>query len=446
MPNNKKSVPSKSRQKKSAAASRLSQSVKGMHDVLPPDQIYWDRVGKVVRELAEFYGFQKIDTPVLEQYALFERGVGEGTDVVEKEMFTLKTKGGDHLALRPEGTAPVVRAYLEHGLGRLGQPQKLYFVERMFRHEAPQQYRPRQFTQADFEIIGVPNDPVFDAEIITIAIRILEELKIKNTVLQINSIGCRVCRPVYTRQLQTYYRQYEKSLCKDCQTRLKVRPLRLLDCKQSGCQEFKERAPSFLDKLCAACSGHLKSVLEYLEELAIPYTISKTLVRGLDYYNRTVFEIVPEGECAVIGTLPGGGRYDYLVETMGGRPTPAVGFAVSFERLIAAMKLQEVKLMEKRIKHVFVAHAGELAKKKALRLVEDLRRAGIPALESLARESLGAQLKVANRENAVVALILGQKEVYEGSVIIRDMKTGLQESYPSARMLEELKKRLKAAE
>ena len=442
-----KKVPGKNKEKKAAsAASRLPQAVKGMHDVLPVEQPYWERVSKVVRDLADFYGFQKIDTPVLEQYALFERGVGEGTDVVEKEMFTLKTKGGDHLALRPEGTAPVVRAYLEHGLGRLGQPQKLYFVERMFRHEAPQQYRPRQFTQADFEIIGVPNDPVFDAEIIVIATRILEELKIKNTVLQINSIGCRVCRPAYTRQLQAYYRQYEKSLCKDCQVRLKVRPLRLLDCKQPGCQEFKERAPSFLDKLCAGCSGHLKAVLEYLEELAIPYTISKTLVRGLDYYSRTVFEIVPEGEYAIIGTLPGGGRYDYLVETLGGRPTPAVGFAVSFERLIAAMRLQDVKLPEKKIKRVFVAHAGELAKKKALRLVEDLRRAGIPAIESLARESLGAQLKVANRENALVAVILGQKEVYEGSIIIRDMKTGLQESYPSSRMLEELKKRLRAAE
>lgn len=431
---------------KTKKASNLIQAPRGMHDVLPVDQGYWDRVSKIVKDLSEDYGFNRIDTPILEQTALFERGVGEGTDIVEKEMYSLKTKGGDALSLRPENTAGVVRSYLENGLGRMGQPQKLYYSGPMFRHETPQQYRPRQFTQIGFEIIGVPNDPIFDATLIVLATRLLEELKIKDTVLRMNSIGCRVCRPAYVRQLQNYYRPHEKSLCKNCSARLKLRPLRLLDCKEEKCQELKENAPSFLDKLCSACSSHLKNVLEYLEEVGVPYTLDKNLVRGLDYYSRTVFEVALEGQGSQIGALPGGGRYDYLIEMLGGRPTPAVGFAVSYERLIAAMKLQEVKLPEKKIKKVFVAHAGELAKKKALRLVEDLRHSGIPVAESLARESLGAQLKVANRENAAVAVILGQKEVYEGSVIIRDMRSGLQESCILSKMLEELKKRLKAAE
>lgn len=412
-----------------------------MHDVLPAEQPYWERIEETTGELAEFYGFGRIDTPILEHAELFVRTAGEDTDIVEKEMYTLKTKGGDLLALRPEGTAAVARAYLEHNLGRTGQPQKLFYRAPMFRHENPQAGRYRQHTQIGFEIIGGPNDPVYDAQVILLFARFLEALKIKNVNTKINSIGCRVCRPTYRRELQGHYRARGKDLCADCLRRLGGNPLRLLDCKNESCEKLRENAPNILDKLCSLCGAHFKSVLEYLDELRIPYTLDNQLVRGLDYYNRTVFEMFVEGPGSELGALPGGGRYDYLMELLGGHLTPAVGAACGVERLIAVLRAQEVKLPEKSGKKVFVAHAGELAKKKCLKFIEELRAAGIPASEALARESLKAQLKAADREGAALVLILGQKEIYEEGVILRDLRTGLQETVPSNRIVSEIKKR-----
>ena len=227
-------------------------------------------------------------------------------------MYTLRTKGGDLLALRPEYTPGICRAYLEHGMSRLPQPQKLFYFGPVFRHDRPQLGRYRQFTQIGFEILGGQNDPIYDAEIITIVSNLLAELKIKNPTLKINSIGDRVCRPNYKRQLQNYYKNYEKELCEDCVRRLKTNPLKLLDCKQPQCQPFKEKAPNFLDKLCSTCKAHFRAVLEYLEEVGIAYEVDPRLVRGLDYYNRTVFEFFADGKEAEIGALGGGGRYDYL--------------------------------------------------------------------------------------------------------------------------------------
>lgn len=413
---------------------------KGMHDVLPIDQPYWERMGKTVRDLAQTYGFNRIDTPILEFVELFKRTAGEETDLVQKEMFLVPSKSGT-LALRPEGTASVARAYLEHNLGRQQQPQKLFYEGPMFRHENPQLGRYRQFTHIGFEIIGGPNDPLADAQIILIFQRLLEALRIKNIVLKMNSIGCRVCQPLYKRQLQNYYKHHEEELCVDCERRLKTNPLRLLDCKVPSCQPFKEKAPNFLDKICVVCSRHLKGVFEYLDELGIPYLLSNTLVRGLDYYSRTVFEFSVEGPGAELGALPAGGRYDYLLELLGGRLTPAVGGAASVERLIGAMKMQDVKLPTRTVRKVFFAHVGELAKKKSLTLIEELRSSGIPVIEALVRDSLKAQLKLADREGATLALIYGQKEIYEKAVIIRDLQTGLQESVPSDRMVAEIKKR-----
>jgi histidyl-tRNA synthetase len=421
---------------------KMMQEPKGMHDILPSDAPYWDAVTKGASTLAAFYNFGHIETPILEYAKLYEKGTGFETDIVQKEMYTLKTRGGDLLALRPEYTPAIMRAFVQHGLNRLGLPQKLYYQGPVFRHDNPQAGRYRQFYQIGFEIIGGPNDPLYDAQVILIARHLLEEVKLKGIQIRINSIGCRVCRPLYKKQLQNYYKNHEKKLSPECQKRLKTNPLRLLDCKDKECEEFKAHAPNILDKLCASCNHHLKAVLEYLDEVQVEYTLDPLLVRGLDYYSKTVFEMFAE-KAEHIGALAGGGRYDYLMEMLGTRATPAVGFAAGMERIIEAMKLQDVKIPAKTVKKVFVAHAGDLAKKKALKLVEELRVAGFSVSEALSKESLKAQLKSADKEHAPIALILGQKEVYEDSIIIRDLKMGLQETFPSAKMVEELKKKLK---
>ncbi|MDO8664879.1 MAG: histidine--tRNA ligase [Candidatus Liptonbacteria bacterium] len=428
--------------KKKEVSNEGLKTPRGMHDILPYEWPLRDKILGIVSELADFYNFNRIETPVLESAELFERGVGADTDIVGKEMYFVKSKGENLLVLRPEGTAPIARAYLEHHLGRAASLQKLFYLEPMFRHERPQAGRFRQFDHAGFEIVGGGNDPIYDAEIILIFQRLLEKLKIKNIVLKINSIGCRVCRPLYKRQLQSYYKDKEKKICSDCQRRVKINPLRLLDCKNESCVPFKVSAPNLLDKLCAACTSHLKGVFEYLDELKISYTVDNTLVRGLDYYSRTVFEFFVEGPGSEIGALPSGGRYDYLMEMLGGRTTPAVGGAVSPERLIAVMKAQEIETPRKSPKKVFVIHVGELAKKKSLNLLEKLRSAGISASEALGRDSLKTQLRLADKEGVKIALIFGQKEIFENSIIIRDLETHLQESVPMDTIVEEVKKYL----
>ena len=413
---------------------------KGMRDVLPSDAPPRDKVVEVSRRMAEFYDFSEINTPVLEKIELFKRGVGEKTDIVGKEMYTLKTKGGDHLALRPEGTAPVVRAYLQHGMHKLPQPQKFYYFGPFFRHERPQAGRYRQLWQVGLEIIGGESDPVYDAQIIVMFYRVLEELKVGAPAVNINSIGCRVCRPGYRGKLVTYYK--EKDVCKDCKERLMENPLRVLDCKNEQCQPFKAEAPSILDSLCSACRSHLKQVLEYLEELGLPYFINPTLVRGLDYYNRTVFEIFPEGESLA---LVAGGRYDYLAEMLGGRPTPAGGAAMGVDRVVDLMQEKNPKFFQTRIKKkIFLVHIGELAKKRSLSLMEDFRKSNIPMRTSFGKDSLSNQLADANKDGSDMALILGQKEVYEDTIIIRNMETGVQETVPFSRVVEEVKKKLKS--
>ena len=413
---------------------------KGMRDVLPSDAPPRDKVVEVSRRMAEFYDFAEVNTPILEKFELFKRGVGEKTDIVGKEMYTLKTKGGDKLALRPEGTAPVVRAYLQHGMHKLPQPQKFYYFGPFFRHERPQAGRYRQLWQVGLEIIGGESDPVYDAQIIVMFYRILEELGVESPAVNINSIGCRVCRPGYRTKLLVYYKG--KDVCKECKERLKENPLRVLDCKNEQCQPFKAEAPSVLDSLCSACRSHLKQVLEYLEELGLPYFMNPTLVRGLDYYNRTVFEIFPEGDNLA---LVAGGRYDYLAEMLGGRPTPAGGAAMGVDRVADLIKMENPKLFaHKTKKKIFLVHIGELAKKKSLPLMEDFRKAGIPTRTSFGKNSLSNQLQDANKDGSDIALILGQKEVYEESIIIRDMNTGVQETVPFGKVVEEARKKMRS--
>jgi len=435
------------------------QSPTGMHDILSEEQKYFQKIEDICQDIANFYGFQRIETPILEETELFSKGVGLATDIVGKQMFTLRTKGGDYLTLRPEGTAPVVRAYIEKGMPNLPQPVKLWYFGPYFRYEHPQAGRFRQFWQFGFEVFG-EEGPVIDAQIIQIFYNILRELKLKNLITQVNSIGDSQCRPYYRKLLTSFFRSRESALCLDCRRRLRENSLRILDCKEEKCQQIRAQAPQILDHLCENCHRHFKEVLEFLDELELPYHLNPYLVRGLDYYTKTVFEIVaedkssspplaaarviedsPEGK--VQGSLVGGGRYDGLVKLLGGREAPAVGGAVGVERIISLMKTKTIRFPREKATEVFLAQLGDLAKRKSLKLIEDFREAEILVGESLGRDSLKAQLKIADRIGAKYTLILGQKEALEGNIIIKDMKTGKQEVVKLEKIVKEVVKRLK---
>ncbi len=422
-------------------------SPRGMHDILPQEQDWWDKVRKEVDNVANYYNFSRIDTPLLEYSDVFEKSLGETSDIVEKQMFVLRSGSGDRLVLRPEGTAAIVRAYIQHGLSHLGQPLKLFYLGPMFRKERPQAGRFRQFHQAGFEIIGGQDDPIYDAQIILATFKLLERLKIRNLSLHINSIGCRVCRPNYRKKLTEYYKPLSAKLCKDCRRRVKQNPLRLLDCKEESCQPYKAEAPIILDSLCVNCNRHLKHVLEFLEELGLSYKLDNYLVRGLDYYNKTVFEFFTEsadqGGKAFDFAIASGGRYDYLMDMFGARQSAAVGSAVGLERVIEVMKGTDVGLGLRKKPKAFFIHIGDLAKKRSLTLIEELRSAGVAVLESLGKDSLAAQLRLANKTGSDYALIFGQKEAFEDSIIIRDLKNSVQETVPLKKLVNEVKKRLR---
>jgi len=419
------------------------QSPTGMHDVLPEDQKYFQKIYEVCQDMANFYGFQKIETPILEETELFSKGIGLATDIVGKQMYSFRTKGGDYLTLRPEGTAPVVRAYIQQGMFNLPQPVKLWYFGPFFRYEHPQAGRFRQFWQFGFEIFG-EESPVIDVQTIQIFYNILRELRLKNLIIEVNSIGDSQCRPYYKKLLVSYFRSRESALCADCRRRLRENPLRILDCKEEKCQPVKVQAPQMIDHLCEECHKHFREVLEFLDEIELPYHLNPYLVRGLDYYTKTVFEIfenTEEGQKQ--GALAGGGRYDALVKLLGGKDTPASGGAAGIERIIALMKAKGIKFLEPAPAKVFLAQLGNLAKRKSLKILEDFRRQKILISESFGRDSLKAQLARANKIGAKYALILGQKEALEGTIIIRDMATGRQETVKLEKVVKEMEKRLK---
>jgi histidyl-tRNA synthetase len=413
------------------------QNVKGMHDILPQDQLLWEKMRQTVKSVVEYYNFMRIDTPIVEKSELFKKTVGSTTDIVEKQMFQLETSEKESLVLRPENTAPIARAYIEYGLSHLGQPLKLYYFGPMFRREQPQEGRYRQFYQAGVEIMGGDSDAIYDTQAILVCYRVLEELGLSKLNIQINTIGCKNCRPLIKKKLQTFYKS--KVVCKNCKRRLTTNPLRLLDCKEKDCQAIKKDAPTTLDSICGYCQNHFKMVLEYLDELKLPCILNNNLVRGLDYYNRTVFEIYAE---EIDFALGGGGRYDYLVEMLGGRATPAVGWAIGLERVALAIKKQGAVLPDKPKTQVFFIHIGDEAKKKSLSLIEALRRGKIAVKESLGKDSLKSQLRMADRGGVKLALIFGQKEAFEDSIIVRDLETGAQETVLISRVVEEVKRRL----
>ena len=455
-------------------------SPRGMRDVIDSEYYQYQGFFEKAAEVAVYYGFKPIETPILEKEGVFTSGVGEGTDIIEKETYTLRTKGGDHLALRPEGTASIMRSYIENGMVAWPQPVMLYYYGPFFRHENPQRGRLRQFHQFGIEMLGTPKS-IADAIIIRTILVILEEAGFKNTVLMINSIGDKECRPAYMRDLVSYYRKHINDICADCRERMKKNPLRVLDCKNPKCAPIKQGAPQSMSSLCEPCREHFKEVLEYLEAMNISYRINHHLVRGLDYYTRTVFEIIngedeqstekpdekdskeagadkaptPEGVGVPTGSvgkrkdtqkpeplaLASGGRFDYLAKNLGSKKdVPGVGGAIGVDRIILSPKHKplEPRIMKK--PKVYFIQFGFEAKLKSLSIIEVLRKARIPIMQSLSKDSLGAQLSVAERLKIPYTIIFGQKEALEGTVIVRDMNTRSQDTVKIEELTEYIKK------
>lgn len=431
--------------------------LRGMKDILPRESAYWKKVYHTAEDVSEAYGFTYAETPILEDAALFVRSLGRGTDVVDKEMYVFEDKDGGKICLRPEATASFARAFIYHGMHTYPQPVKMWYYGPMFRHDRPQAGRYREFHQFGCENFGV-HDPVVDAELIAVAYNFLRDLGIKS-IVHINSIGTAEDRQNYLIELTGYLRAKRGYLCEDCKKRIVKNPLRVLDCKNEQCQPILESAPQILDWLAAASKAYFTKVLEYLDEADIPYTLRSTLVRGLDYYTETVFELYAEetGEDGASSSsegrqsaLCGGGRYDLLVEQIGGQPTPGCGFAIGLERVIAILrreaekKAQESKdersVLDRKV--VYLAHLGEQARQKALKIIETLRRGGVKLYHNLGKGALKAQLEQANKLHAAYALILGQKEVQDGTVIIRDMESGIQETIDVKKLKNALEKKM----
>ena len=436
--------------KTTSSKSKRFARLKGFKDITFDDYKYHDLVTKKAIDLATTYGFRRMDTPVLESEALFERSTGKTSDIVTKEMYTFIDKSGDKISLRPEATPGLVRAYNEHGMLNLPQPVKTLFIGSLFRHEKPQSGRLRQHHQFDLEMFGEPS-PVADAQLMIIAYNFFKELQI-DVQIQVNSIGCKECRGDYIKKLVAFYKERGKrtKLCNDCKKRLVKNPLRLLDCKEDSCTEIREDAPQIIDYLDDACREHFVRVLEYLDEFDIPYVLNPYLVRGLDYYNRTVFEFVSAPEENELGevkkqiALGGGGRYDELIEAMGGRePTPALGFGIGLERVVIKIKELNIPLKEDNDNIVFIAQLGEPARKKTMLMFEELRRAGFKVRQAFTKDALKNQLEEANRVGAKYSIIIGQKEILDETAMLRDMESGVQEIIDIKKVSQELEKRLK---
>lgn len=438
----KKPVKKVSVKKETSGKPTVFQSLRGMRDILPADQPYWDQVRKVSEKMAREYGFSRVDVPLVENSDLYIRGIGEGTDIVEKEMYTFTTRGADKVALRPELTAGVCRAYIQNGMNVLSKPVKLFSTGPVYRYDRPQEGRYREHFQVNYDAFG-EQDPILDAQIIQTAYRVVQSLGIKSLQFQINSIGCPACRKDYRKLLLSYLDSKKNKLCQDCKRRMKTNPLRILDCKEDKCFQVAAMAPQSVDHLCDECRVHFKTLLEYLDELDLPYAINPQLVRGLDYYTKTVFEIWSGEEEGRKLSLGGGGRYDGLMKMLGGEATPAVGFGLGIERLIMEMKRVQAKPFKAPRPRVFLAQLGDLAKKKSLRLFLELEKNGILLAESFGRGSLKSQLRAADRLGAELTLILGQKEALDQTVIIKNMATGEQETVSTEKLVEVVKKRLK---
>ncbi len=404
----------------------MSYSVpKGTKDLLPEDTYKWQFVEEVIRNICRKYGFNEIRTPIFEHTEVFVRGVGDTTDVVSKEMYTFEDKGKRSITLRPEGTAGVARSIIENSIASGPQPTKLYYLSApMFRYENPQAGRQRQFHQFGLEIFGAPNASV-DAETIALAWEVLNAVGVHNLSLNINSIGCPECRPKYREKLIAYFEERKDKLCKTCLERLYKNPLRILDCKEESCHEVGKDAPLIIDHLCPECSDHFEKLKSYLDEYGINYKINPHIVRGLDYYTKTVFEIISD-EIGAQGTVCGGGRYDGLVKELGGPALSGIGFAAGINRLIDAMEKSGVIIENTEKPLLYVASMGNEAALKAFSIITRFRAEGKWAESDIVGRSLKAQMKYADKIGARYTLILGDNELAAGEAQLKNMETGEQ--------------------
>ncbi len=412
------------------------QSVTGTRDVLPEEQKYWRMIENKIYELTTLYGYQRVDPPIFEKTELFVRGVGDTTDIVEKEMYTFLDKGEHSLTLRPEFTAGVMRLYLKNGMHTRPKPVKLFSIGPVFRYERPQAGRFRQHNQFNVEVLGEP-DPAVDMEVMSLAWDLYAALGFKGLTFQLNSTGCPACRPAYTETLKQYYRNHYDEICDDCKRRLDRNPLRLLDCKVPGCQVVSANAPVITDHLCQECEDHFDQLRLFLDAEGRSYEINHRLVRGLDYYTKTVFEVWVEG----IGSqnaMCGGGRYDGLVEQLGGPKTPGIGFGSGIERIILSMKEQGLEPEPLSGPEVFVAHMGASAREYAIRLTYELRRHKIATLTAFGQRSFKSQLREANRHNVKAAVILGEDEMTNKVASVKVFESGEQISVPLDDLVETL--------
>ena len=402
---------------------------RGTADILPGEVELWQYVEEKARDLCRRYNYSEIRTPIFEHTELFVRSVGDTTDVVEKEMYTFIDKGDRSITLRPEGTAGSVRSYVEHKMyGDPQQPTKLYYIGPMFRYERPQAGRMRQFTQFGVEAFGA-KDPSIDAEVIALAMQIYTELGVKDTRLEINSVGCSKCRPVHREALINHLKDVRDQLGLEDQSRLERNPLRVLDSKDPKTQELTKEAPSILDYLCEDCAPHFEKLQSYLTEMNIPFHVNSRMVRGLDYYTQTAFEIMVEG-IGAIGTVCGGGRYNGLVAQMGGQDMPGIGFALSIERLLLALKTQGIELPIEKNLDCYLVTLGEAAKEKSVALAQQWRAAGLKVDMDYLDRNMKPQMKSADRLAAKYVAILGDDELAKGVVMLKEMASGEQQEVP----------------
>jgi len=396
----------------------IIQAPKGTKDVLPAEAYKWHYIENKVREIASAYGYREIRTPVFEHTELFLRGIGETTDVVQKEMYTFNDKGNRSITLKPEGTAPAVRSFVENSLYNEMQPTKMYYITPVFRYENVQKGRLREHHQFGVEQFGSQNASI-DAEIISLAMRVFRELGITSIELNINNIGCPVCRKTYNDALKAYLKENYDNLCDTCKTRFEKNPMRILDCKEDNCKKIVAGAPLILDYICGDCSSHFEDLKKYLEALGIAYKIDPLIVRGLDYYSKTVFEIINDGI-----TVCGGGRYDYLIEEIEGPHTPAMGFGMGLERLILTLEQNNQKIPCDPYIDIYVGSMGEEAKVKAMQLVHALRQKGLKCECDHMDRSVKAELKYANKIDARYTLVIGEDELKEGKAKLKRMSDG----------------------
>lgn len=400
----------------------ITKSVKGTQDVLPKESYKWQFVEKIMREEANAHSFKEIRTPVFEHTELFQRSVGDTTDVVQKEMYTFNTKGEDSITLRPEGTAGSARAILEHGVYNDGYPIKAYYFTSCYRYEKPQKGRLREFHQFGMEVYGAASY-FADAEVICAADSIFKRLGVKGLNLEINSIGCPNCRANYHKALKEYFAEHTSELCETCLSRLEKNPMRILDCKSPICSKIAEKAPTVLDYICDDCREHFEGVKKCLDSVGIEYTVNPTIVRGLDYYTRTVFEFV-SSSIGAQGTVCGGGRYDGLIEELGGQHTPSLGYAIGIERLLLLLEAQGIEIPAAPTCDIYIAGLGEKAQLKSFELVKTVRSSSLSAECDIVGRSLKAQMKYADKIGAKFSIVLGDSEIESGKAQLKNMETG----------------------